>query len=382
MSKSRTRAGRIVTVMCNAMLLALLLTSPMAVRAAPASQPRTSPAVCPRPWPSIPADDPEFEQQNERIRAFLDTAEQRLDKAQAHLALANLWLAVPTAEAALAQLLGVADHRESALLYRASTHASEHIAATKALLAQASPTTTSGDTDASDATRSAELARVADELAPFAALMATFRVDQGRDADPEAWARAARGLATVREAPEATLAACARMWQAFAWSRAGRRERAKIVLPPATAAPQTLPYDFVSRLLRCRILADEGQFVAANALLTQIRAACPRWLSQHDAPTIRAHEKLTLFLQCRVSSAWLAHGSIESSPEARERLADLRDALQTRLTDELQTSADVFPFGHAVPMRIDLPAAQPPDRPAPAGSATMAAEAAGGHEKP
>ena len=381
MSKSRTREGRIVTVMCIAMLLALPHAALAAARDVPATQPLPIEARCPVPWPSTPADAPGFEQQNERIRAFLEAAEQPLDKAQARLALASLWLAVPTAEAAIAELLGIGGDQESALLHHAGTTASEHIAGAQALLAQAAPTTIPGDTSAPDATRSAELARIADELAPFAALMATFGADPGRDAAPETWARAARGLAAVREAPDATLAACARMWQAFAWTRAGRYDRAKIVLPAATATPQALPYDFVSRLLRCRILADEGQFVAASALLTQVRAACPRWLSQHDTPTIRAHDILALFLQCRVYTAWLAHGGIEGSPEARERLAHLRDALRARLADEIPTPADASPFRHAVPIRIDLPEVQAPARPAPPGAATAAAGDAGEHER-
>jgi hypothetical protein len=357
------------TVVRMALLLALPLATTVAVRAATttATQPSHSPPHCTRPW-TADTDELHFEQELARIGRILETDSPPLDKAHAHLAAANLWLTVPAGPAATACLLGVATDLEISQLHHAGTKASEHIAAARALLASDTQPDgpdgsdgPDGDAFSADAARAGELLRITDELAPFAELMATFGIDERQDSPTEAWAVAARGLATVREAPDTDLAASARLWQAFAWAKAGRLDRAKIVLPAATVPPETHPYDFVSRLLRCRILADEGHFIAASTLLTQVQAACPNWFREHDLQTIQGHQSLALFLQCHTQATMLAQGRRESwQPEAIVRIAHLQEGTQARLADMVSAASDTLRSHPTVPIRIEPPAVTTP----------------------
>ncbi len=350
------------TVVRMALLLALPLATVVEVRAETTVQPVRHTPNCPRPWPAD-SDASHFEQKLARIDLILETATEPLDKARAHLAAANLWLAFPTGSAATACLLDVATDPEISRLHHAGTEASERIATARTLLASATESAEQegqdGDAARADASRAEDLLRITDELAPFAALMTTFGIDEGEDGSKEAWAVAARGLATVREAPDAALAASARLWQAYAWVQAGRLDRAKVVLPAATVPPETQPYDFVSRLLRCRILAEEGHGIAASALLTQVQAACPNWFREHDLQTIQRYQGLALYLQCHTQATLHARWARDSQhPEAIIRIEHLQEETETRLAaavSALPTPPDHARFHPTVPIRIEPP---------------------------
>lgn len=97
--------------------------------------------------------------------------------------------------------------------------------------------------------------------------------------------KACRGLAGYVDASDPGLASSARLWQAATYRRAGRADRTLQLLPRVRMPARAMPYDFFSRLERCRALMDRGEFVAAAALSAQIGEEIEAWTpeGQRDA---------------------------------------------------------------------------------------------------
>lgn len=111
-----------------------------------------------------------------------------------------------------------------------------------------------------------------------------------RSVDPRAarLVEACRGLASLVDASRADMAASARLWQAAAYRRAGRSDRALKVLPAELNAPKALPFEFFERLERCRALADRGDYVAAQALAIRIESRVDAWFPEAHRAAARA----------------------------------------------------------------------------------------------
>jgi len=146
----------------------------------------------------------------------------------------------------------------------------------------------------------------AENLEPFVALF-TAAADKSSDAkaDQTAWSRIARGLAVTRESTDSEVAACAAMWQAFAWMKAGRPERARTVLPEVLYRPEVSTYGFLARLLKCSAIADAGQYAAATTLTIQLRQVSSTWFKAEGDNAIAARRKLAAVLQYRIGHDWL-----------------------------------------------------------------------------
>ena len=93
--------------------------------------------------------------------------------------------------------------------------------------------------------------------------------------------RAASRLSPLLEEKSRTVVAAATLWQACLRGRESNPAPALSVLGPALAdpPPESMPYAFFARLLRCRLIAARGGPATALALLMQIQERCDEWFS-------------------------------------------------------------------------------------------------------
>jgi len=294
----------------------------------------THPATLPAPFQPLglgkgPATPQSRDHRDRRdsLRETVDAARPGLEKAAAHLAAANWMLAVPASDAATAWLLGVAGDSDLQGLSDWAKSAKEHLAKAKEAIASAGHDTAQ---DESGGKRRSRLERLVTLLEPFATLFASADPSLAADARRSGYGRAALGLATAREAEDRSLASCALLWQSFAWEQAGRRERALVSLPDALTKPEHPPYDFMSRLLRCRLVADAGQRPAAAALLIRMGAISKEWFPRTAPDELESRRRLIILLQYQVCLAWrqelLKTGPSVPGP-LDELLAEARETL-------------------------------------------------------
>jgi hypothetical protein len=77
----------------------------------------------------------------------------------------------------------------------------------------------------------------------------------------------------------------------------------------------SLPYAFFGRLLRCRLIAAQGGYAAALALLTQMEDLCEEWMIT-EADRANALRTVSL-VEMQILSGW--HDSLSPSTHASER---------------------------------------------------------------
>ncbi|MCO6437656.1 MAG: hypothetical protein J5J06_11250 [Phycisphaerae bacterium] len=171
-------------------------------------------------------------------------------------------------------------------------------------------------------------------LAAFAgALHAYLAPGEG---DPrEVNRQAAVQLSVLLEEFDPVVPAAAGFWQAILRTREGDLEGAMLVLPLALSEPnrRQLPWDYFSRLLRCRVIARNGGYPTAIALLTQVEERCDRWLPPDNAEAGRNAAIWFQLLTLREWSEKLPGDSSEREWCARQirELADMDGADGTPL---------------------------------------------------
>ncbi|MCK6457619.1 MAG: hypothetical protein L6Q92_13950 [Phycisphaerae bacterium] len=186
----------------------------------------------------------------------------------------------------------------------------------------------------------------------FAELFMQLGSDADETSRAEALTHACRELAPLLDSTQPELAASARLWQAAAYRRAGRADRAMQVLPHTTITPKELPHDFFSRLERCRALGDQRQFTPAVALLIRLEAQIDSWIPADGQSAARHAAMLTREQLQRSWADALEHGG-NSDAAAKVR----RDAEATRRQiDEL--SCGLYRLGAAIG-GIDAPLVPP-----------------------
>jgi hypothetical protein len=284
------------------------------------------------------------------MRGVLDAARTPLEQASVELAMANWLLAVPTASPATRWLLGLPEGDDLERIHESARDAQVHLARARKLLGPEEP-------EAKERWR--ELRSAASLLDAFATLMFACADKPSSDTYRDACESAASGLGTARESERQIVAASAMMWQAHAFSLADRTERALSTLPDALAKPELLPYDFMARLLRCRILAESGESPAAIALTMRIREVSEDWFPQQDNQAIQARVRLVGVLQARLTREWMS--TLHTSPEAVTSLTGTLDSLQEMLFPSGRRNP-IYHLETAVPILIEappLPAAEP-----------------------
>ncbi len=279
----------------------------------------------------------------ERMGEVLAAARTPLEQASVELAMANWLLAVPTASPATRWLVGLPQRDDLERIHESARDAQEHLARARKLL---------GPDEAEPKERWRELRSAASVLEAFAKVMFSCADQDDSPTYRDGCESAAVGLGSARESEKQPIAAAAMMWQAQAFALARRTERTLSILPEALARPDRLPYDFMSRVLRCRVLAETGEPAAAIALAMRMGAICDDWFPQQDQEAVQARRRLVGIVQARVTRDWLAR--LAASPEAAEPLARTLDPLQKSLFPEGKTNP-VYHLETALPILIEAP---------------------------
>jgi hypothetical protein len=148
-----------------------------------------------------------------------------------------------------------------------------------------------------------------------------------------------------------SLAAATRLWRFALMRQAGQGRQAMAQIPPATAKPNDLPYDFFLRLLHCRLLADEGGYAVATTLAVQMDSQCEGWFDKSVRPEVR---RAIALLLVDLNERW----ADRLRQEKIGAQADRRRAAAQRLRQRLLSGRDVtvYRLGLAVPILVELPA--------------------------
>jgi hypothetical protein len=326
-------------------------TTALAADSAPASAPAAAGAVQPGKYFVDNVD----RSQGKALESAVRSASAPLDLVAAKLALANWHLAVPTAGPATRVLLGLATANDTRQLRESTQAAQQQLEGIGKTLDQVPP----GD-------RRRELRQSSVILTAFAKAMASV---SGQDRS--GCSDAAVDLASVRESDNPEVAAAALLWQSYAWECAGRRERALSTLPPVLEKPAQPSYDFIARLLRCRILSDAGENTAALAVTIRMAAMADRWFPRTGDETLQPRVRLIALLQTELGRRWLGDsGAGKLDAEAARKVQTIIDAAREKLNSDSQP-LPVYQLETAMPILVQPPkpvsqpaAAPPASRPA------------------
>lgn len=295
------------------------------------------------------------------LEAQIERAASPIDRAAAQLTLANWLLSVPAAAAATRVLVGLPADDDPATLAGIGQSAQVHISQARQALAvyqrdTASDLPTAEAPGALAGQRLQSLEGAAEALSAFASVFAFMATKHPSLDAEEGWSRVARGLAGPRESADGKLAACAAVWQAFAWLRAGRTDRALGMLPQSLQ-PTTQPdYDFMARLLRCQILSALKQDVAVLSLLTRLRGVCiPLWFEAESDELRAARQRLVMLMQMYASTTYQARlreaGSTSAADSHTQTMADLAGQLAKLNPTDL--TARAYRLEAAVPVLLE-----------------------------
>lgn len=286
------------------------------------------------------------------LENVLEAAREPLDQATAHAALANWLLAVPTARPATRWVLGLDRSEDRRILAESAADARTHLSTAERLLKE-------GDADSSsEKARRRRLSADVNTLKGFAEVFAAAGASTEADDRREVWAEAASALSEARESDNPQVGSAAILWQAMAWMQAGRAERAMKVLPEALLKPDTR-YDFLSRVLRCRMLLLQGQPSAALALTTQMRARVDDWFPRERTSRQRARARLIGVVQLQVGQEWRKTLAAGTRPADAEILDEILAKVRKDLFPQEDTDAEVYVLEEAVPILVKPPAVKP-----------------------
>ncbi len=172
----------------------------------------------------------------------------------------------------------------------------------------------------------------------FAAVFAALAEESGSEASRKALMDACIGLAMYMDDTRQGIVESAGLWQAVAYRRAGRPDRALQVLRPALATPSSRRIGFWSRVERCRALGDQKDFAAALALCLRLSSRVDAWFEEEDAATRRQVADTLRWLRIALLLDWAknlrAAGADDEAAEAEA------DAQLLRGSDAYPPSAD------------------------------------------
>ena len=144
-------------------------------------------------------------------------------------------------------------------------------------------------------------------------------------------------LALYVDDPDPHIAEAAQLWQAHAYRKAGRPDRALQLLKPILAARSGRALDLFARLERCRALADAGHYVASIALAIKVEGKLDTWL-QREPPQARKSARHTVrLLRAEILKRWavrLRDESMDVRATEAERLAGVVEAESASKTVE------------------------------------------------
>jgi hypothetical protein len=130
-------------------------------------------------------------------------------------------------------------------------------------------------------------------LRAFGKLFAALGEDPAKSATKNALLEACDGLAAYLDDSDLGIVESARLWQAVAYRRAGKADRALQILRPALTPPSRARIGFWNRIQRCRALADRGEHAAAISLSLQLSTRVGAWLDD-EPPAARRQAVQTI----------------------------------------------------------------------------------------
>lgn len=309
-----------------------------------------------------------FDDERQSLETLVDEAQKPIDKAAAHLALANWLLANPTAMSATRWLIGMETSSDREKLTELAESAEEHLDNARKLIDAQRDALKEADADDETIAKSNDCIRDLNanlrQLQPFAELLATAGSIGDEESRRSAFSRSARGLAGLREATDDELAACALLWQSFAWEQADRNYRTQLSLPVALKQPNQANYDFMSRLLRCRTLIEHEQYAAATALAIRMRSLCAKWFLREDPQSIEARQRLVALLQCRVGMLWMAELRAADNNDNADQLEVQLAKIQQTLFADADARPVVYHLERILPIIAEPPTIEPATKPA------------------
>ncbi len=208
--------------------------------------------------------------------------------------------------------------------------------------------------DADQVSRVEDLRRVYRDLSAFAGALATiWSPDAGEDVD-EQIRSSASALSVLLEDDRPGVAAAAGLYQALLYKRAGRLDRAlavlDLVLKPLK--PGDEPMVFLTRLLRCRCLAQRGDYVATWSLLLRLEERAREWFEKEASRAGEEAARAALLARLDVAAAWraqlLAEDKSERAAWCEQSSKQIRDALR-----EEDRPPQVMRAGSAIPLLLE-----------------------------
>lgn len=298
------------------------------------------------------------------------TTDTPLDRADQLLAAANLMLAYEAEPACSRRFFRVSDGPETEGSIAQATKA---LTEARALLQQADTTllqVEQSDDDQAEAlaARRSKL----DALRAFRMALGTYLdVPTPADDGPDA-RRAASELSPLLEHPDARIAAAAKFWQTCLRAEEDDPSPALSRLEPALLEPvrDARPYSFFARLLRCRLLAQEGHPATALSLLLQMEERCHQtWFPAYSIePAVRT----VALLRLEVLREWYDRLSADTQPAQRNWCAErMREVIDERFGDDdrdILRIAPAIPIVAKAPTTNTEPADEPPAETSPPGT--------------
>jgi len=165
--------------------------------------------------------------------------------------------------------------------------------------------------------------------------------------------RAASGLSALVEMDHPKIASAATFWQSCIRNRESDHKAVLSRLEYALARVQksTMPYSFFARLLRCRILADQGKYPLSLSLLLQMEEHSREWFfnaTQFD----HVYRSIAL-TRIQILRAWHEKLSEKSHTEERQWcLEQIQQLLESRFDSDKPIVVRLWP---AIPIVTPIP---------------------------
>ncbi|MEK6644532.1 MAG: hypothetical protein AABZ08_11550 [Planctomycetota bacterium] len=151
----------------------------------------------------------------------------------------------------------------------------------------------------------------------------------------------------------------AKLWQAVAYRRAGKPDRALQILRPVLSPPASPRIGLYARLERCRALADKGDFVSAISLASRLAVRVESWFDTENEATQRAAVGLVKGVRVDLYRTWTkklqsdgqAYRAKQADGEAEKLAGDAKPADMLVLTESVA----------GVPTRVSAEPGSQPD---------------------
>ncbi len=314
--------------------------------------------------------------QADALAVAADEAADPLKQAELHLAAAN-WILARQAEPHVTRLLlGVGGPSAGESLRGLTASADVQLEAADRLL-EALEADEPGATDVAEARSLAvqKLRVVHDSLLAFREAIGAVWSDETDEAVEGHIRRAASALGVLLEDEDRGVASAAALYQALLYQRAGRLDRALSVLELAfkPLPDDQRPLAFLSRLLRCRMVAQQGRHAVAWALLLRLEERAHDWLG--DSPRADEAARAVMLVRWEVARAWqevlLAAGNSDEAQWCQAAADRLRDALADAQPPSVIRAENAIPLmiqmsesGNPSPADdVTAPATRPSERP-------------------